>query len=144
MPLILKTKEDRQIWVFMAPNQREFAKTGQCMNLTADFIPEDIPTRFVFVCLNAILWEFIDEQEDEDYNFNRPIKVFFEDGVFKATQYLKNRTIRFSLPWVINGSRFYKNLPIKYQKLIISKVDKTIPGEVEINLGYRRKSCQQF
>jgi len=144
MPLILKTKEDRQIWGFMTSNQRESAKNGQCMNLTADFIPEDIPTRFVFVCLDTILWEFIGKQKDEDYDFNRPIKVFFEDGLFKSTQYLKNRTIRFDLPWVISGSRFYKNLPTKYQKLILSKVDKTIPGEVEINLGYKRKQCQQY
>lgn len=141
MPLILKTKQDRQLWCFMTPNQRESAKNGQCINLTADFIPEDIPTRFVFVCLDTILWEFIDKQEDEDYYFNSPIKVFFEDGVFKASKQLKpyGVSIRFDLPWVISRSRFYKSLPTKYQKLILSKVDKTIPGEVEINVGYKRK-----
>lgn len=144
MPLILKTKEDRQIWNFMTPNQRESAKNGQCISLTADFVPEDIPTRFVFVCLNTILWEFIDKQENEDYDFNRPIKVFFEDGVFKATQYLKDKTIRFDLPKVISGSRFYKSLPSKYQKLVLSKIDTKQPSELEITLAHIGKQCLPY
>ena len=139
MSLILKTKEDRQIWNFMTPNQRESAKNGKCINLTANFIPEDIPTRFVFVYLDSILWEYIDKQEDVDYDLNYPIKVFYENGVFKAIQQSEDKKRRrLYLGNIVADSRIYKSLPTKYQELISSKVDKTVSGEVEINLGYRR------
>jgi hypothetical protein len=127
MPLILKTKQDRQIWQQMTPNQREFAKNGQCINLTADYLPEDIPIRFVFVCINEMLWEFISSQEDVDYDIKHPIKVHFEDGVFKATQPIKHEhygyfSTWFNLPNIVKISKFYKSLPIKYQEFVLSKV----------------------
>ena len=145
MPLILKTKLDRQLWQFLTPNQREEAKNGQCINLTANFIPEDIPTRFVFVYLDSILWEYIEKQKDVDYELDYPIKVFYEDGVFKAIQQSEDKKRRrLYLSDIVSDSRTYKSLPTKYQKLILSKIDKTIPGEIEINLGYRRKLCLPY
>jgi len=73
MPLILKTKEDRRIWQLLTPNQREFAKNGKCINLTADYLPEDVPTRFVFRCIHEAIWEYVDKEHLEIEGFLRTL-----------------------------------------------------------------------
>jgi len=127
MSLKLKTKQDRQLWQFLTPNQRVFAKTGTCINLTADFLPEDIPTRFVFVQIDKMIYQYIMKggiELDWKVAFEGYIKLYFEDEKFKAIQQpTKHLFFPFNLPSAIIRTRDYSELPVKYQKLVLSKVD---------------------
>jgi len=127
MSLKLKTKQDRQLWQFLTPNQRVFAKTGTCINLTADFLPEDILTRFVFVQIDKMIWQYIMKEGIElewKVTFESYIKLYFEDEKFKATQQpTKHLFFPFNLLSAIIRTRDYSELPVKYQKLVLSKVD---------------------
>jgi len=125
MPLILKSKQDRQMWQFLNSDQRVFAKRGKCLNLTADYLPEDIATRFVFVFIKEAMNEYeIKERLAIKLLFENYITLHFEDNVFKATQHpTKDTSQPFNLPSAVIRSRYYKNLPKKYQDLILSKTD---------------------
>lgn len=124
---MIRTKLDRQLWQYMTPYHREFARKGTCINLTADFLPEDVPTRFVFVCIHDAIYEYADTENIEyEVVFENFLKLFYEDGVFKATQHpTKHTSVPFNLPSAIIRTRAYKSLPLKYQKLVLSKVDKS-------------------
>lgn len=125
MASILKTKEHRQLWQYINEYQRDFAKRGKCLNLSADFLPFDIPTRFAFVFIKDAMNEFeIKEHLAMKILFENYLTLHFEDGVFKATQHPTKDTAQpFNLPSAIIRSRAYKQLPAKYQQLVLSKVD---------------------
>lgn len=125
MPLKLKTKQDRQLWQFLNPDQRVFTKRGKCLNLAADYLPEDIPMRFAFVSIKEAMNEFeIKEHLAMKLLFENYITLHFEENVFKATQHpTKDTSQPFNLPSAIIRSYYYKNLPKKYQELVLSKID---------------------
>jgi|SRR4028119_191069 hypothetical protein len=125
MPLKLKTKQDRQMWQFLNPDQRVFAKRGKCLNLTADYLPEDIATRFVFVFIKEAMNEYeIKERLAMKLLFENYISLHFEENVFKATHHpTKDTSQPFNLPSAVIRSYHYKNLPKKYQELVLSKID---------------------
>lgn len=88
MPLKLRTKQDRQLWQFLNPDQRVFAKRGKWQNLTANYLPEDIPTRFAFVFIK----EAMNESEIKEYLgmkllFENYITLDFEENIFKANEH---------------------------------------------------------
>lgn len=123
--LKLRTKQDSQLWQFLNPDQRVFAKRGKCLNLTADYLPEDISTRFAFVFIKEAMNEFeIKEHLGMRLLFENYITLHFEENVFKATQHpTKDTSQPFNLPSAVIRSYYYKNLPKKYQELVLSKVD---------------------
>jgi hypothetical protein len=125
MVSILKTKKDRQLWMYLNETQRLFAKRGKCLNLTTDFLPFDIPTRFAFVFIKDAMNEFeIKEHLAMKILFENYLTLHFEDGIFKATQHPTKDTAKpFNLPNAVIRSHAYKQLPVKYQKLVLSKVD---------------------
>lgn len=144
MSLKLKTKEDRQLWMYLNESQRVFAKQGKWQNLTADYLPEDISTRFVFVFIKEAMNEFeIKEHLAMKLLFDNYITLHFEGGVFKANKHpIKGIFLPFNLLNVVVSSGVYKELSSKYQKLVLSKIDTRQPSEVEINLAHIGKQCQ--
>lgn len=144
MPLKLKTKQDRQLWQFLNPDQRIFAKRGRWYSFTADYLPEDIPTRFVFVFIKEAMNEFeIKERLGMRLLFENYITLHFEGEVFKANKHpMKGISLPFNLLNVVISSGAYKELPPKHQKLVLSKIDTRQPSEVEINFAHIGKQCQ--
>lgn len=146
MPSILKTKEDRQLWIYLNETQRAFAKRGKCLNLTADYLPNDISTRFAFVFIKDAMNEFeIKEHLAMKILFENYITLHFEDGVFKANEHpTKDISLPFALFSIFIKSRAYKELPSKYQKLVLSKIDTRQPSELEITLAHIGKQCLPY